>query len=420
MREDELRDLLTRYVAPAGATPAPRSVRRKAMGRRALPLAVGAVAVVRGGALVAPQVVTRPAVPAPAASPSASPRASPTVTPNPTPSGTPTPTLSCAEIKDAWYSAITTKAVLPKGLGSSPRLLRHLGGAVAAGGTVNGQFVARVYPQGLDGDSFALPSIGREPNVLIREITDDRVVYGDWSSKPPGYLRVFVFDRATGESWLVVDTRAMDGVPASFFHWQDGDRLRWTMLAPYGSTDNATPTNTSVWEASLTDQAASAHRVLEVGDALPGPLTPSLALSKGEEGVWLAFDRQSLEPGAVPDGMPHPYQVTMFSGDGLVHDRDESDGGEDLWFRDLATGQEKHIYTGNEHPMVTVGGNLAMLTFGSRVTLVDLTSGNSLEVVDDNRVSDAAPIAPSLTSTELLSVDNRVSLGTLPMTIPKC
>ena len=126
MREQDLRDLLSRYTPSGEGAPAASSIRGRATRRRLVPVGVAAVAVVTAGALLVPQVLTQPAVPAPAASPTV-PATPASGTPMPTPSATPspvvTPTLSCPEIRDAWREALTAPLELPSGLGSNPRLM---------------------------------------------------------------------------------------------------------------------------------------------------------------------------------------------------------------------------------------------------------------------------------------------------------
>ncbi|WP_375539350.1 hypothetical protein [Propioniciclava sp. MC1595] len=136
MREQDLRDLLSRYTPSGEGAPAASSIRGRAARRRLVPVGVAAVAVVTAGALLVPQVLTQPAVPAPAASPTV-PATPASGTPMPTPSATPspvvTPTLSCPEIRDAWREALTAPLELPSGLGSNLRLMAVRGEAVTVG-----------------------------------------------------------------------------------------------------------------------------------------------------------------------------------------------------------------------------------------------------------------------------------------------
>ena len=82
MREQDLRDLLSRYTPSGEGAPA-----------------------------------ASPTVPATPAS------GTPMPTPSATPSPVVTPTLSCPEIRDAWREALTAPLELPSGLGSNPRLM---------------------------------------------------------------------------------------------------------------------------------------------------------------------------------------------------------------------------------------------------------------------------------------------------------
>ena len=139
MREQDLRDLLSRYTPSGEGAPA-----------------------------------ASPTVPATPAS------GTPMPTPSATPSPVVTPTLSCPEIRDAWREALTTPLELPLGLGSNPRLLNVRGDAVIVGGQVNGRLVQRVFPHGLAGDSYALPPVTEGAMLLLAELTEERIVFGEY------------------------------------------------------------------------------------------------------------------------------------------------------------------------------------------------------------------------------------------------
>ncbi|MBB1502528.1 hypothetical protein H5397_14005 [Propioniciclava sp. MC1683] len=226
MREQDLRDLLSRYTPSGEGAPAASSIRGRATRRRLVPVGVAAVAVVAAGALLVPQVLTQPAVPAPAASPTV-PATPASGTPMPTPSATPspvvTPTLSCPEIRDAWREALTTPLELPLGLGSNPRLLNVRGDAVIVGGQVNGRLVQRVFPHGLAGDSYALPPVTEGAMLLLAELTEERIVYGElWDSATPRRWRFHVQHGPDAEPRLLVDSRDSDGVAGLYPFWVEG------------------------------------------------------------------------------------------------------------------------------------------------------------------------------------------------------
>ena len=161
MREEELRSLLAGYTESADPVPSPAALRGRATRRRLAPLGVGLAAVVAVGALVAPQFVTRPAVPDPAShpnptvTPSRTPASGPTATPTPRPAAT--PALSCPEIKAAWREAMASTQELPAELGEKAGIAGDYPGGTVASGIVDGRQVVRLYPDGLAGDSYALP-----------------------------------------------------------------------------------------------------------------------------------------------------------------------------------------------------------------------------------------------------------------------
>lgn len=96
---------------------------------------------------------------------------------------------------------------------------------------------------------------------------------------------------------------------------------------------------------------------------------------------------------------------------------------EEVQVHDLETGESQHLYTG-WYNSATSSGNLARILQGRRVTLADLASGNTIEVMNGNPTWAGSPF--SLRGGLLRRARDYfpgdpgvvIPLGTLPRSIP--
>ncbi len=430
MREEELRSLLAGYTESADPVPSPAALRGRATRRRLAPLGVGLAAVVAVGALVAPQFVTRPAVPDPAShpnptvTPSRTPASSPTATLTPSPAAT--PTLSCPEFRAAWREAMASTRELPAELGEESGIGGDYPGGTVAAGIVDGRQVVRLYPDGLAGDSYALPPASRGWHLYVIDFTGDRVVFAERrNGAGDAAWRIFVKDGRDAEPRLLFE---YDTASDPRVHWSVpwevvGDVLRWN---GWDGEENAYLPDQRhyLMEVSLTDPEDQPREVFDLG------MGARWAGQDGDEvyyervnGSHVAFNRVTLAPVPVP-----PYLTDGSVGAG-ASDRwrlYRPDGNSDsLWVRDLETDATYFLYDGWENTKST-SGNLVLILEGRRVTLGDLATGNTIELMDDNpswmsgpyrlsagylrRSADHIPGKPGV----------QVPLDTLPTSIPAC
>lgn len=204
-----------------------------------------------------------------------------------------TPTLSCPEIRDAWREALTAPRELPSGLGTNPRLVGVRGESVILGGQVKGRLVQRVFPHGLEGDSFALPPVSEGAMPLLAELTEERVVFGERIvSGSSRRWRFFVQEGPAVEPRLLVEERGVIGPEVM---WVDGDHLRW---ADFVREEGDPPDRYRLTQIAVDDPDAVPQFVLQVEASGHPILLEDLILFR-PEGKWVAYDRRTLEEATV-------------------------------------------------------------------------------------------------------------------------
>ena len=337
-----------------------------------------------------------------------------------------TPTLSCPEIRDAWREALTTPLELPLGLGSNPRLLNVRGDAVIVGGQVNGRLVQRVFPHGLEGDSFALPPVSEGAMPLLAELTEERVVYGElWDSASPRRWRFHVQHGPDAEPRLLVDSRDSHGVAGPYPFWVEGDFLRWFEVV---NASGDAPERQRVMQVALNDPDAAPQVALEVEGESGYPVLLDDRIVFGQNDTWRAYDRTTLRETSAPSAMPPAGHWKAQRGNEVLYDRDNVDGVEELVLVDVMTGRSRPILKGAASNMVTIEGDSALVLRGRTVTLVDLVSGNELEIMDDNGTTEGMQVAPVLMEEFVLRITDGANgdpgsmarLSDLPTAIPNC
>lgn len=92
------------------------------------------------------------------------------------------------------------------------------------------------------------------------------------------------------------------------------------------------------------------------------------------------------------------------------------------------TGQTRPILTGATANKVTIAGDSALVLRGRTVSLVDLNSGNELEIMDDNGTTEGMQVTPVLTEEFVLRITDgsngdpgsMARVSDLPTAIPTC
>ena len=115
-------------------------------------------------------------------------------------------------------------------------------------------------------------------------------------------------------------------------------------------------------------------------------------------------------------------------GNEVLYHRDNVDGVEELVLVDVMTGRSPPILKGAASNMVTIEGDSALVLRGRTVTLVDLVSGNELEIMDDNGTTEGMQVAPVLMEEFVLLITDGANgdpgsmarLSDLPTAIPNC
>lgn len=146
------------------------------------------------------------------------------------------------------------------------------------------------------------------------------------------------------------------------------------------------------------------------------------------EGKWVAYDRRTLEEATVPSFIPPDDYWRFQGGNEVIHDLDRVDGTEELVLTDVVTGESRPIWKGQLTDMVSVEGDTALVLRGRTVTLVDLNSGNQLEIMEDNGTTEGMQLTPELMGDLVVRRANgprgdtgsMARLSDLPTAIPTC
>lgn len=206
--------------------------------------------------------------------------------------------------------------------------------------------------------------------------------------------------------------------------WVDGDVLRW---ADFVREEGDPPEHYRLTQIAVDDPDAVPQVVLEVEASGHPILLEDLILFK-PEGTWVAYDRHTLEEATIPSFIPPDDYWRFQGGNEVIHDLDRVDGTEELVLTDVVTGESRPIWTGSLTDMVSVEGDTALVLWGRTVTLVDLNSGNQLEIMDDNGTGEGMQLTPELMGDLVVRRANGPSgdtgsmarLSDLPTAIPTC